>query len=67
MDAKHRHEWEETGRAVTTHLSAIEGKINGFSAQEFERLVFGLTVIALKCKVCGDMKSVEMLGRHHGR
>lgn len=63
MGLWHRHTWEEVGRTWT---GKTEHVLRGLECSEHmaERMMFGLTVIDLRCSGCGDRKSVEMLGRH---
>lgn len=60
MSLFHRHQWREHGRHHTPpHLNMQ--KADG-PAHTIERLIWGVTVILLKCDTCGDQKVVEMLG-----
>lgn len=59
----HTHTWREVGRVFTDPRN-FSSKGLEMSERMAERLLFGITIIGLECSICGDWKSVEMLGKH---
>lgn len=57
----HRHKWIEVERFHAMPLVSIE--IEGASAHAVERLTFGVTTIKFECRLCGQDKFKEVLGK----
>ena len=59
----HRHKWEEISRHYTpgVKLSNINN-LNDDTADVLERIIFGFTVIELKCNECGELNHVIVIG-----
>jgi hypothetical protein len=60
MPLFHRHHWVETERHTARSVRGF--RIERCSEHMYERLAFGVTTIVLACAVCGDRKTLEILG-----
>lgn len=58
----HKHKWEEVSRKFNPPISR-GFEANWISKDTFIRLTMGVTVIELKCTVCGDLKHMEVIGK----
>lgn len=56
----HSHSWREESRHWTPPAGLTS--IKSGTPDAVERLVWGLTIICLRCVTCGDLKSVELKG-----
>ena len=59
----HLHKWVEAERFETHANDSVRMQASSMSEHLFERLTFGVTTITLRCEHCGDLKTVEVLGR----
>lgn len=59
----HNHDWKEIERTFTG--TAKLGDSWGYSSEEIERFLFGVTTILWECqdKSCRKLRKEEMLGR----
>lgn len=56
-----KHRWVETGRKVRPHAESFKFG-GGFWAEEYSDLVYGYTIISLRCSECGDVKTKKLRG-----
>jgi len=56
----HQHAWSEYTRS---YAAPITGTFKNAEPDLSARLLFGITTIFLRCHKCGDIKTVEALGR----
>ena len=62
MFKRHSHEWNETtGRIFFSPLRG--GKVNGIGDELLEELLYGVTIVNLGCKSCGDIAQRRLLGK----
>lgn len=62
----HKHKWEEIGRAFAQ--SPVRN-VKAFKLTDYDklaRLIFGVTVIELRCRKCGTVGKQEIEGDHTG-
>lgn len=56
-----KHTWVEVKRVyIPPDTGIIEGR--GFSAHWWNKIIYGYTVIELKCDNCGDIITKEFIG-----
>lgn len=58
----HKHEWTERERIVGEGVKNTV-KITNATPYDVERLVFGVTTVVFECKGCGELQTVEAVGR----
>ena len=63
MNCFFSHNWVEVRREFNPP-SKRGG--NGLSEVLINKLAFGFTVIELKCQKCGDIKTIEFVGKSKG-
>lgn len=56
----HRHQWEEHKRSYT---ASNGGHVRGADDDTVLALAFGITVVEMRCSVCGDLKHHIVPGR----
>jgi hypothetical protein len=65
-EVPHRHQWVETSRRFNLPPGKIEQ--TGFVTHEqVMELAYGVTVVALRCSGCGDVKAVRYAGNAEAR
>ena len=58
----HRHKWEEKSTTVVEPLvSKAVGEIS-MTESLFRKLISDTTTYVLRCKDCGDLKTIESMG-----
>jgi len=59
----HRHKWEEISRHYTpgVQLQRVSNPYDE-TARVLEKIIFGFTVIELKCNECGELNHVILIG-----
>lgn len=65
MSLWHRHLWRETSRQFQRSSLTVDGPYQADGANGvvvLRELAFGVTVVELRCKVCGDVKAVRYVG-----
>lgn len=55
----HMHIWIEKERIFTPPRQC---KVGSATIEFFEKIAFGITNIELECKVCGDLKHIQVIG-----
>lgn len=55
------HEWQEVGRTFYSPIDR-EFKARGLTTYEFNALLYGKTIIELRCKLHGEVKIKEFIG-----
>jgi len=58
-----QHSWIEARRAFTPSRLTGEFEAEQLKPEDFERLIFGVTTVELRCVNCGDVKGVTLLGQ----
>jgi len=60
----HKHRWEEISRRFTAgvQLPKRVHNPNDETARVLEKIIFGFTVIELKCNECGELKHTIVIG-----
>jgi hypothetical protein len=58
----HTHQWVEHERFYAPPLAG-ELNLTGCSEKLVEELRFGVTTILYRCKLCSEVKIIEILGR----
>jgi hypothetical protein len=57
----HRHQWAEASRRFNFPPAKVDH--TGFITDEqMMELAYGITVVELRCKKCGDLKAVQYAG-----
>lgn len=64
MSWLHRHQWAEAGRRFNPPTSRVtEFKRVGHDGQQLlMQMMYGITVVELRCSSCGDVKAVSYAG-----
>ena len=57
----HRHDWSEVQRRFTGKVLE-RVKMERCSEELLRQMLFGVTVIELRCEKCGDRKTVKAMG-----
>ena len=57
----HQHQWTETSRRFNPP-EVVPTKWEGTNSDMLLQLVYGITVIELRCTDCGDVKGVRYTG-----
>lgn len=55
------HKFQQTSAYFTPPCSE-KFKVEGITNDTFKRLMFGFTIVVLKCEKCGDIQDRELLG-----
>lgn len=56
------HEWVEVSRSVAGPGAKVN--IKNVSVKELQKILAGQTHVELLCRICGDVKSRTLAGRH---
>lgn len=56
---RHKHSWVECERIV---VKPVTNKASTAVVDTAKAFLFGTTTIILKCRLCGDRKSIEVFG-----
>jgi hypothetical protein len=57
----HRHQWVETSRRFNPPQVDVK-RWEGHRTDLVMRLVYGITVVELRCDTCGDVKATSYAG-----
>lgn len=60
----HTHDYKETHRRFVQSEFRDARALKGCDKETIERLLFGITVVELKCQSCGNILSRELKGNH---
>ena len=61
MSLFHQHNWQEIERFYAPPIR--EAFTFDGSNQEINKILFGVTTIVQKCKICNEINKVEILGK----
>lgn len=60
----HKHDWKEITRTYSGRVN-VNGKSQGYTAEEIQRIICGVTTILWECqdKSCQKLRKEELLGK----
>jgi hypothetical protein len=58
----HRHRWAETSRCFNPPTIKLTNWSGPHDADLISTIMYGITVIELRCEECGDVKAVRYAG-----
>jgi hypothetical protein len=62
MSLWHRHKWDETSRRFNPPTHEVT-KFRADNVGSALPLLYGITVVELRCATCGDMKAIRYTGK----
>lgn len=62
----HTHDWQEWSRVYVLPVTNLRSVQVGDDSDTFLAVVSGFTSVELRCRTCGDLKNVRLLGKHEG-